>query len=189
MIYQEIFSARLQRFCQWSKLMIWRVKLNLFHCLLIEPRGSICCPSILSKHPLFPLLISKASSSPITSVRLCLDFCARSATFSKCYLRRCLAFRIRGATCIPSPRSRDFFLSFGDHNLSSGIFSCNTWNFSSFGVFFLVSVFLVSVSEDFTVSPKNDFGRFPVISFLSKSWASYDQRFELFFNCWKLVKN
>ena len=134
------------------------------HCLLIEPRGSICCPSILSRQSLFPFL----KLPPVLSLQLdCFDFCARSATFSICCLRRCLASRIRGATCIP--RSRDFFLSFGDHNLRSVIFS------STFGVFFLVAVF--PVSENFSVLLKNDFGRFPVISFLSKSGALYDQGF------------
>jgi hypothetical protein len=61
-------------------------------------------------------------------------------------------------------------LSSGDRNLDSEIFSCHT--FSLFGVFFMVSVFLVS--ESFLVSPKIDFGRFTVINFLFKSAASYD---------------
>ena len=111
--------------------MIWRVKLKLLRCLLIEPQGSICCPSILFRHWLFPLF---------SFLKLPLDLslqsdCVRSATFCVYCWRRCLA------TCIP--RSRDFFLSFGNHNLRSGIFSCNTS--STFGV----SVFLVS--DDFPV--------------------------------------
>ena len=95
---------------------------------MIEPPGCIFCLSILSRHSLFPLLISKASSSPITSVRLCLDFWAHLALLSVCCLRRCLASRIRVATCLPV--SRNFILSFGDHNLRSDIFSCNTFSWS-----------------------------------------------------------
>jgi hypothetical protein len=54
------------------KLMIWRVKLKLLHCLLIEPRGSICCPSILSRHSIFPLLISKHSMGTCATQLACL---------------------------------------------------------------------------------------------------------------------
>ena len=92
--------------------------------------------------------------------------------FCRYSLRRCLASRLRGSTCLPV--SRYFILSFEHRNLRSGIFSCNTS--STFGVFFLVSVFLVS--EDFPVSPKNNFGRHPVINFLFKTGASYDLAFE-----------